>query len=240
VRVQSLAVTVVSWVASDTAGWIFLGLGVLCSALAIGGTLFPVSSDGFPSHGRIRLFFGHLSVWSPAVVGPLLLLIGAVLVGTGAGRLSWLSIFSGAVCLLTFAFLRLEKANQYSRGREERHTSRLRGMEERLTSQLDEMDIRLTALERTLRRLSEPARYPSPSKIAEEVSQQLRRHTPPGPSLSVIVEEAYRNLVEKGVLPSPSEIADGAYWKRNVKGELPSRTVGNFEDFANSMVDAGQ
>ncbi|ONI89359.1 hypothetical protein ALI144C_05305 [Actinosynnema sp. ALI-1.44] len=91
--------TVVDWVASDTASWIFFGIGVLTTALAIvgnrliaGGRQIPVVAKG-------------LSVWSPAVVGPLLLLGGVVLAGTGVGRLSWLSIFSGAFCLLVFAYL---------------------------------------------------------------------------------------------------------------------------------------
>ncbi|MFI7122108.1 hypothetical protein [Amycolatopsis sp. NPDC049868] len=45
------------------------------------------------------------------VVGPLLLLGGAVLVAVTTGRLSWLTVLSGAVCLATFALLRLENVH---------------------------------------------------------------------------------------------------------------------------------
>lgn len=252
--------TVVNWVAADTASWIFLSIGILNAALAV------VSRNK-----RIPWFFEDLSTRSLAVVGLLLLLGGAVLVGMGEGRLSWLSIFSGAVCLLVFAFLWLEKAIQNS-------VYRRRAMEDAFELLTERFRHETAELRRDIRYLSGPAGYPSPSEIAdavynklvengkissswaiadavyiklvengkipsswaiaEDVSQRLGSG-PFGRSPSVIVEEAYRSLVDKGLLPTPSEIADGVSRKRNVEGNLPPRTVGNFEDFANSMVRAG-
>ncbi|TVT47682.1 hypothetical protein FNH05_18685 [Amycolatopsis rhizosphaerae] len=85
--------TVVGWVASDEASWILLGIGVLTAALAFAEPSF---------RSNLLFFWSNLVMRVPLVVGPLLLLGGAVLVALGAGRLSWLSIFSGAVCLLAW------------------------------------------------------------------------------------------------------------------------------------------
>lgn len=95
--------TVVSWVASDTASWIFFSIGVLSAALAV-----VKNARREREYAHTRPFFGNLLAWFLVVVGPLLLLGGAVLVAVGAGRLSWLSIFSGAICVAVIAYLRLQ------------------------------------------------------------------------------------------------------------------------------------
>ncbi|WP_410659573.1 hypothetical protein [Amycolatopsis sp. lyj-112] len=97
---------------TDTANWIFFCLGVLSAAGATFRASFPVRSPGpyrppRPSH-PVLLLIREIAMWSPVVVGPLLLLGGAVLLAVTTGRLSWLTVLSGAVCLAVFALLRLE------------------------------------------------------------------------------------------------------------------------------------
>ncbi|WP_049575146.1 hypothetical protein [Nonomuraea sp. SBT364] len=93
-------------VVSDTANWFFFWTGVASAALAVIVSAFgrddphSYSDTGFE---RVLSLLQRLSIWSPAVVGPLSLLGGTVLAGTGAGgRLGWLSILSGGVCLFVF------------------------------------------------------------------------------------------------------------------------------------------
>jgi hypothetical protein len=90
--------TVVSWVASDTASWILFSTGVLSAALAI-----VKNARREQTYTHNRSLFRILAAWFLIMVGPVLLLGGAVLVAIGAGRLSWLSILSGAICLSVIA-----------------------------------------------------------------------------------------------------------------------------------------
>jgi uncharacterized membrane protein len=76
--------TVVNWVASDTASWIFFSLGVLSAALAIVANVRQERQV----YIRNRSFSRTQPARFLTVLGPLLLLGGAVLVGIGAGRLS--------------------------------------------------------------------------------------------------------------------------------------------------------
>lgn len=130
VRVQSLAVTV-AWVASDTANWIFFCLGVLSAAGAASAAVFPARAHHPDWPPRpVRLLGGKVAMFSPAVVGPLLLLGGAVLVAVTAGRLSWLTLLAGAVCLAVFALVRMEKVHGQVARESRRMTAELQGLKD--------------------------------------------------------------------------------------------------------------
>jgi len=87
--------------------------------MAAATAVFPVPNRNtvFPLRPRhpVRLFVGEIAVWSPVVVGPLLVLGGAVLIAVTEGRLSWLPVLAGAVCLATFALVRQDEVARASR-----------------------------------------------------------------------------------------------------------------------------
>lgn len=177
--------TVINWVATDTANWTFFSVGILSTALTIVGHLSPSSSVLLVTpRGRFSRFI-DFATWSPLVVGPLLLLGGAVLVGTGSGRLGWLSTLSGAVCLLVFAYLVLL---------EQIHS-------------VVELNRRL--LERqaadSVSTQAAPALVEHARQLVRETEWLFRRieeHRGQSPSAPEIADATYRIFSEHGALPS--------------------------------------
>lgn len=206
-RVQSPAVPVANWLASDTASWIFFAIGILSAVLA-------VVAD------RFAIVFRDQLRRSPGVVGPLLFLGGVVLTGVGPGRLSWLSIISGTLCLFVFAYLSLSKQMQRAL------------LQIRVESRpgVDDLTRGVHALSRDLSKIR---RYVD--EVGQEVHESSRRNRADISAVSTQLEKL-RAVFGRS---SPSTIADSVYRRLTKRGVSASPTGESFEGFANSMVRAG-
>jgi len=196
---------------------------MLSAALAVLEDFFAVR--GNRRGGHIGLVFGGLSTWSPAVVGPLLIVGGAVLLaGPGAGRLSWLSIVCGVVCLLVFAYLSLlrevrkvgsQTVEYWTRENVDGQDSRVPG------SRITREEVAVLLARNRWERSPSADEADLAGRIALAVRAEVVKEFDQARSLSA------------------SAIADAVYWTLVDRGVLSRRTVESFEDFANSMVHAG-
>lgn len=166
-------------------------------------------SSSIEIRGRLWLL-RNLAERSPAVLGPLLLVGGAVLTGIGTGRLSWLSILSGAVCLLVYAYHALLS--------QLRESLRLRSAWNRDPLLSQEDLAKLIAVDVTRRVTWDIDRY----KIdVQGMTLHLRRAVSDLQSVSAQTETLYDTLTNQ------------------VERRLASWQSRDFHDFAGSMVRNG-